>query len=221
MRRLNTQVVEDLCVSLSDTDDRGWAGARLVHVGSALEYGRIGGPIHEHCEPAPTTEYGRTKLAATRQVQSHAVAARLPAVVARLFTVYGPGEHSDRLLPSLLRAARVGGRVALSQGRQRRDFTYVEDAVEGLLRLAMCHRPAGEIVNVATGVLVPVREFAVAAAAVLGIPEDRLDFGALPDLPEEMWQGSVDVTRLRTLTGWVPATMVADGVRRSWEFEHA
>jgi nucleoside-diphosphate-sugar epimerase len=140
--------------------------------------------------------------------------------VARLFTVFGPGEHPGRLLPSLQAAAASGGAVALTAGRQRRDFTYVEDVAEGLLRLAVSGVRPGEVVHLATGRLTSVREFAESAASVLGIDRQSLRFGALPDLPEEMWQDDVDVERLRALTGWAPETSISDGIRRAREFEH-
>jgi GDP-4-dehydro-6-deoxy-D-mannose reductase len=140
--------------------------------------------------------------------------------VARLFAVYGPGEHDGRLLPSLQRLARTGGRIGLTAGHQRRDFTYVEDAVEGLLRLAVSPVPPGTVVNVATGTLTSVRDFALTAAALLRLDPAALDFGALPTRPEEMVHDVVDVTRLEALTGWRPRTSVADGLRQSLERAH-
>jgi nucleoside-diphosphate-sugar epimerase len=217
MAALNARLVEELCARLTAEPDRGWTGLRLVHAGSALEYGRLDGPLRETAEANPATDYGRTKLQATRFVEDCCAASGLPAVVARLFTVYGPGEHSNRLLPALMRTARTGVRLGLTSGLQRRSFTYVEDVAEGLLRLGTSAVSPGEIVNLATGRLSSVREFAETAAAVLGIGRALLDFGALPDREDEMWHGDVDVTRLRDLTSWSPSTPIADGIRRTWE----
>jgi nucleoside-diphosphate-sugar epimerase len=104
----------------------------------------------------------------------------------------------------------------MSAGLQRRDFTYVEDVAEGLLRLGRSSAAVpGEIVNLATGQLTSVREFAAEAARVLGIPSDRLAFGALATRAEEMQHDPVSVTRLRQLLGWVPSMPIAEGVRRA------
>lgn len=220
MSALNTRLVEVLCERLENAGDDRWNGARLVHVGSALEYGRAAGRLREDTPAEPTTEYGRTKLAGTDAVR-RAAAAGLRSVVARLFTVYGPGEHPDRLLPSLLRAARTGGKVPLSTGTQRRDFTFVGDVTEGLLRLGLMATPRGCVVNVATGRLTSVREFATAAAAAVGLDAGALDFGAIPVNPDEMYHDEVDVSRLREETSWVPCTPIAEGVRLTFEVEHA
>ncbi len=218
MAGLNARLVGELCERLAAEPDSGWGGLRLVHAGSAAEYGRLDVPIREAGAVDPTTDYGRTKLQGTRFVEACCATSGLPAVVARLFTVYGPGEHSGRLLPALMQTAQTGSRLGLTSGGQRRNFTYVEDVAEGLVRLGRCNPGAGQIVNLATDRSSSVREFAETAAAVLGFDAALLDFGALRDRDDEMWHGNVDVTRLRNLTAWVPSTTIADGIRRSWEF---
>lgn len=192
-------------------------GSGLVHLGTALEYGIASGDLREDTPPRPTTLYGTTKLAGTRAVAEVAGRTGVRAVTARLFTVYGPGEHPGRLVPTLL-AARAGGRVPLSSGRALRDFTYVGDVAEGLFRLAAAGFEPGEVVNLATGRLQSVAAFCRAAASVLRLEEANLDFGALPDRPEEMAHDPVSVARLRALTGWTPPTEPAEGLAAAARF---
>jgi UDP-glucose 4-epimerase len=142
-------------------------------------------------------------------------------VVARLFTVYGPGEHEGRLLPSLTAAADAGGDVELTEGLQKRDFTYAEDVAHGLLALGACPTSSGQIVNLATGRLLTVREFIERAGPVLGIDVSRLRFGAVSTRDDEMEHREVSVSLLESLIGWSPATGVADGVRSSQSFGNA
>jgi nucleoside-diphosphate-sugar epimerase len=220
MKAINTALVVELCEQLGAEPAPGWRGQRLVHAGSALEYGTAGGTLREDSTPSPTTDYGRTKLEATQQVARVARDAGLKAVTTRLFTVYGPGERAGRLLPSLIEAARTRASLPLSAGLQRRDFTYVEDVAEGLLRLGVSAAAPGTVVNLATGRLTSVRAFAEAATEVLPLDRGALNFGALPTRAEEMWHDEVDVTCLRRLTAWAPPTTIADGIRRSWEWGH-
>lgn len=198
------------------TPDDSWAGQRVVHAGSALEYGEIGGNLAENSTPNPTTLYGRTKLAGTLALARECKERGIHGSTARLFTVYGPGEHTGRLLPTLLDAAAHDEVIPMSAGLQRRDFTYVEDVAEGLLRLGACTTARhGEVVNIATGRLTRVRDFAIEAARVLGIGSERLDFGAFPTRTEEMQHDPVSVARLRELIGWVPQTDITSGVSRT------
>lgn len=213
--RLNHRFVEALGRVVATLPHDRWEGPRLVHVGSALEYGTTGGMLAEESPCTPTTLYGKTKLAGTHALQAVVRETGLDACIARLFTVYGPGEHTGRLLPTLVRAAVDGARVTLSTGEQRRDFAYVEDVAEGLLRLAVSDVAPGEIVNLGTGTMQRVRTFAETTAGVLGIPADRLHFGVVPVRAEEMQHDGVSVTRMRVLTRWTPGDDIAEGVART------
>jgi nucleoside-diphosphate-sugar epimerase len=212
---LNADLPPTIAEGMSELVSDTWRGQHVVHVGSALEYGTASGDLEEHTVPTPTTLYGRSKLEGTLRL--HDVAARrgVRAVTGRLFTVFGPGEHQGRLLPSILAGASTHEAIRLSAGMQRRDFTFVADVVEGLLRLGALPAADAGVANVATGTLTTVRHFVEIAAAVAGITPERLEFGALPTRDEEMHHDPVNVSRLRSLTGWSPGTSIEDGVRRT------
>jgi UDP-glucose 4-epimerase len=209
---LNLRLVETLLEAVRAHRDQSWTGQAFVHTGSALEYGMNGGRLAEDAPAVPHTLYGRHKLAATEAVAGFGARHALPAVTARLFTVYGPGEHAGRLLPTLLDAMR-GATVRLSPGGQKRDFTYIGDVAEGLCRLGVAECRPGEVVNLATGRLMTVRDFVDVACNVLAIPSERLAFGTLDPRPDEMPHESVSIERLRCLTGWTPPHSVADAAR--------
>jgi len=213
MTRLNAELVEEVGRAAGRWGRPRDRGLSLVHVGSAAEYGARADDLVETSEEAPTTPYGVTKLEGARRLRAVCDETGLAAATARLFTVYGPGEHEGRLLPALLDAAERGADLELSAGTQRRDFTYVGDVAEGLLRLAESDAPPGAVVNLATGVLTSVKDFALTAARVLGMPAERLRFGARPPGPFEMEHRPVNVERMTALTGWRATTSVEDGVR--------
>ncbi len=215
---LNADLVQRLASATARWADPHWTGSALVHAGSALEYGEVRGDLAEDGPHDPTTLYGRTKLAGTRALALACQATGLRGLTARLFMVYGPGERAGRLLPTLLEAARKGADVPLSAGRQRRDFTYVEEVAEGLLRLACARVEPGAVCNLATGRLVAVADFARSAAGVLGIAAERLRFGALPLRAEEMEHAPVTVDRLLDWTGWRPSLDPESGVRAAAAF---
>jgi nucleoside-diphosphate-sugar epimerase len=214
-QRLNTDLVVELATAGAENADRSWLGQQLVHAGSAAEYGSARGDLSEATLPSPTTLYGRTKLAGTGALADASQAGSLRALTARLFTVYGPGERAGRLLPTLIAAADRADAIPLTEGRQQRDFTYVGDIAEGLLRLGALSDSGLGAINLATGKLETVRRFVARAAAVLGISAERLRFGALPTRPEEMAHDPVNLGLLRSLCAWVPATSIEDGVRRT------
>jgi len=219
MQQVNVELIAALTDAVAAGADSNWGGQALVHAGTALEYGSTQGELSEDSRTNPIGLYGASKLAGTRLLKHRAAELGIRAVTARLFTVYGPGEHRGRLLPCLIEAARTGAPVSLSEGRQERDFCYVDDVADGLLRLGVSDATAGETVNLASGCLTRVRDFALAAARVLGIPKERLEFGEKVVREDEMWQGRVRIDRLRQLLNWIPPTGIEQGVRRTWEFE--
>lgn len=210
--RVNARLPEWIVRSFPVDRSSDWEGAQVVHAGSALEVGDSAGTVDETAECRPTTLYGRTKLAGTRALARAAAETGVRALTARLFHVYGPGERLPRLFPSLVRAAREGGEVMLTAGTQARDFAFVDDVAESLLRLASSSARPGEVVHVATGRLTTVREFALTAARILGIPETNLHFGA-PAM--EMSHGLVSVARLLELCGEAPSADLEDGILRA------
>ena len=188
-----------------------WPGARIVHVGSALEYGVLDGPPDEGAVARPSTTYGRTKLAGTEALARATRARGLPCITFRLFTVFGPDERPGRLLPTLLAARGGTGRIALSAGEQARDFAFVDDVARVIAEADLVWWGGDRIldagfpldagaINVATGQLTRVRDFVAAAARVLGIDASRLGFGDLPALPEEMPHQPVPIQRLRAIS---------------------
>ena len=217
--RVNARFPGVLCGAVSGSRDASWAGAALVHAGTQLEYGPLEGDVSEdRPQREPNTMYGRSKLEGTRALQHCARSTGMCAFSARLFNIFGPGEPSGRLLPSLMRAAAQGIDLPLTEGGQSVDFAYVEDVAEGLLRLGLAGSgEPGEVVNLATGRLTQVRSFAEAAARQLGMPRERLLFGALPPRAETSQYTAVSTSRLRQLTGWVPSVHVDEGIRRTIE----
>lgn len=216
---INARLVQHIAYALSDARDGGlWRGQVLVHAGSSLEYGAATGDLSENTPPQPTTFYGQTKLAGTCWLSRYAASTGLRALTARLFTVYGPGEHQGRLLPSLLETARTGRLLPLPAGTQKRDFLYVAEAAEGLLRLGLSNASPGEIVNLATGRLTRVRDFVETAARILGIPPDRLGFQMISSRFPETDHREVAIQRLRQLAAWTPTTSVPEGITQAVEF---
>jgi UDP-glucose 4-epimerase len=220
-QRLNTLLVLELLFALRGST--AWPGAQLVHVGSALEYGAAR-TLDEATVPRPTEPYGRSKSTATAAIAD--MRASVAGVVGRAFTVYGLGERPGRLVPTLL-AARTGAeRIPLSSGHQRRDFVYVEDVARALADLSECEGAVlcsgrypfdAPCLNLASGVLTPVREFVFAFADVFGIARARLGFGDLPPLLEEMHHPPVPIERLKDALGWSPSADPRPGLQRMAE----
>lgn len=121
----------------------------LIYASSSSVYG-ADATIAEDGPLAPVSAYGRTKLEAERVIQGAAPAADWDACILRLFSVYGPRERPDKLIPTAIRCALSGEPFPLFRGSEhhRRSFTYVGDAVDGLVAaLDSFPKCADEIIN--------------------------------------------------------------------------
>ncbi|NIP29707.1 MAG: NAD-dependent epimerase/dehydratase family protein, partial [Candidatus Dadabacteria bacterium] len=172
MWKINSSLPGEITQTISEDKKSSHQMIRLIHVGSGFEYGTIENEITESTIPNPKTIYGKSKLAGTKKVCEISCKTGLPALTARLFTVYGPGEEEPRLFPSLVRISKTQESLNLTGGEQERDFTFVKDAAMGLLKLGILKNVPGPIINVATGTLLKVKDFALCAANLMGIPED-------------------------------------------------
>jgi NDP-hexose 4-ketoreductase len=195
-----------------DSLERSGTGARLVHVGSAAEYGpgEVGVPVVESACPRPVEAYGISKLCATQLVTAAARTGRIDAIVLRLFNVLGPGMPEGSLAGSTLRrltAALGSGDESIRLGPLDtvRDFVDVRDVAAAVVAASTLSRFEAPILNVGSGTGHTARDLVQAFAASLGfggeIHEDSVGSPRSPGVP---WQ-IADRSLATRLLGWQPA----------------
>jgi nucleoside-diphosphate-sugar epimerase len=189
---------------------------RLVVTGSSLEYCPSDVPLGEEAPVAPTTVHGAAKAAATVLYRQAAQDAGVPVCVLRLFHVYGPWESRHRLLPSAIRAARDGTPLPLTGGAIARDWVFVADVVDALLRAAGLSR-AGELINVGSGQEYSNEAVVRCVAETIGRPV-RIAAGAFPRGAADAPHRCADRGKAVRLLGWTPQFSLAQGVRQTAEW---
>jgi nucleoside-diphosphate-sugar epimerase len=183
-------------------------GQRAVVAGTCAEYDwTAAGACNEFTTPTrPATVYGRCKNELCEWCERCGVS----VAWARLFFLYGPGEHSARLVPSVARALLAGDVAECSGGTQQRDFLHTTDVADALL--ALLQSDITGPVNVGSGEPVAVRSVIETVAEECGRPE-LVRFGARPTPANDPPLLVADVTRLRDELGWQPRIALEDGLR--------
>jgi NDP-hexose 4-ketoreductase len=196
--------------------------ARLVHLGSAAEYGPAepGVPVSERTHPRPAGEYGVTKLAGTRLVEL-GITAGIDGVALRIFNPVGPGAPRTslpgRLVAELHRALEHGTDVRLGSLDAVRDFVDARDVADAVLAAAAAPALPHSVLNIGSGQGTPVRALVKELLAISGctgaVHEDA------PGLPRPQhipWQ-QADISCAREDLGWVPRRELGTSLHDLWE----
>jgi nucleoside-diphosphate-sugar epimerase len=196
--------------------------ARLVHVGSAAEYGCSdpGVAVTESAPPRPVGVYGATKLAGTRLVQL-ARAAGLDSVVLRVFNPVGPGAPEQslpgRLVAELRRAMSDGSDVRLGSLDAVRDFVDARDVADAVIAAAAAPILSHSVLNIGSGSGVPVRALVEELVAISGctssVYEDSEGSARSASVP---WQ-QADIACAKRDLGWQPRRDLATSLSDWWQ----
>lgn len=188
---------------------------QIIHIGTCSEYALAEKDqlINEAHPLHPWSIYGASKISSALYGLTVADQFNLPFIHLRLFGVYGPGEASYRLAPSLIQKLLVGEKVELSPGRQIRDFLYVEDVVDALIAAGNLP-PQRDIFNICSSYPISVRDFALQVGSLMVSSNNLLNFGALDyRVGEPMWLVG-DNRKFCKMTAWKPMTSLKDGLTR-------
>jgi UDP-glucose 4-epimerase len=195
---------------------------RVVFSSSSSVYGtRAELPVTEDLALDPISPYGVAKLAAERYCISFSrVYERFESVVVRYFNVFGPRQSPlsqyAAVVPLFITAIAAGEPVTIEgDGEQRRDFTYVQNVVEGTLRAADTPGASGRIFNIAASAPATVNTLAEAIGGILGKEVARRE---APPRPGDIRDSWADVTAARETLGWEPQVDLEEGLRRTVAF---
>jgi nucleoside-diphosphate-sugar epimerase len=182
----------------------------FVNIGSSDEYGRTPAPQVESQREAAISPYSLGKVAATHFLQMLHRTEDFPSTTLRLFLTYGPGQDMRRLLPQVVLGCLEGRAFPTSAGEQLRDFCFVQDTVDAVF--ATFDRPAarGEVINVASGSPVSVRQMIGTVQRLVG--RGTALFGEIAYRPGENMELYADISKARALLDWTPKVALEVGL---------
>jgi UDP-glucose 4-epimerase len=191
---------------------------RFVFASSGAPVGEALPPIHEEVVPHPVSPYGASKLAGEGYCSAYARTFGLQTVALRFGNVYGPGSnHKSSVVAKFIRDAATTGVLSVyGDGRQTRDFIYVDDLVQAVLAAAFRNGVGGEIFQVATHRETSVEELAMLLKEIL----PRFGISAPRVVHEQPRVGDVrrnfsDTTKARERLGWQATTTINDGIEKT------
>jgi len=230
--------VEDLrantVATLNVLDAAAKAGvARILYASSACVYGQPAFlPSDESKHPTnPNWAYGVSKLACEKYAAIYSEMSGIPMTGFRYAIVYGPREWYGRVLTIFLKRLAEGlPPVIFGEGRQQRDFTYVDDVVAINEAVLAQDLPGHDVFNVSTGVGTTITQLARTATEVTGVDVDPIHEDVAPGqrsrmveeermrLPCELEAMVLDPTKGRERLGWMAQVDLREGIAREWKW---
>lgn len=193
----------------------------FLQTGSSSEYGYKDHPALEGEALEPNSDYAITKAAATHYCRLYAKRLDFNAVTVRLYSIYGPFEDPNRLIPTLILHGLRGLLPPLVSPRIARDFVYVDDAVDAILQVAAARSvPRGAVYNVCSGKQTNLKEIVAIAAKLMDIRSEPV-WATMParSWDTDCWVGSPE--RMAREIGWRATVPLETGIPRIIEWFQA
>jgi nucleoside-diphosphate-sugar epimerase len=205
--------LDNIRITVALADASITAGARkFVGIGSQAEYGRYDRRIVETDLPQPTMLYGAAKLAACHLAAQRCREAGIEFAWLRLFSVYGPGDNANWLIPSIATSLVRGKAPKCTAGTQKWDYLHIDDVAAAMLAAATADGATG-VFNLSSGDSVAVRTI-VEMLRDFAAPGLKLAFGELPFGPDQIMHLEGDNSRLRAATRWSVQVPLVEGLRQ-------
>jgi nucleoside-diphosphate-sugar epimerase len=191
---------------------------RLVYAGSSSAYGNTPTlPKQEDMAPSPLSPYALQKLVAEQYAQMFTRLYGFETVTTRYFNVFGPRQDPGSPYSgviSLFATALLEGRqpTIYGDGEQTRDFTYVANVVDGVLRASEAPNVAGQVINVATGGRISLNELVRVMNRIVGTELEPI---YQEERAGDVRDSQADITKAKTLLGYTPIVPLEEGLRHT------
>lgn len=193
---------------------------RVVFISSGSVYGeQAQQPLREDFKPDPRSPYAVSKLAAEYYVRTIGQLWGIETVSLRVFNAFGPGQHippsHPPVIPNMLRQASGKGTVVVhGEGRQTRDFVYVDDVVRAMVAAATAPQVDKQVINIGSGEETSVIDL---ARLVLKVTASRADIIRSPNTGPGVSRMQADLSLAKKLLGYQPRVTLEEGLRLTLE----
>lgn len=188
---------------------------KFIQIGSGMEYGRLRSPQKEHFRCQPKSIYALSKFLSTEHLLSLYKKEKFPAVILRLYQVYGPNQDKNRLIPIIIDGCKHDKSFPCSSGEQFRDFLFIDDLIDALLK-CFDAKVEGKIINIGSGKVTKVKQ--IIKKIVKFYKSGRPLFGKIKLRKEEMIKVYPSLLNASRLLGWRAKMPFDKGILKTINF---
>ena len=139
-----------------------------------------------------------------------------PVVILRFFLVFGPHQKKDRLIPYVIDSCRKNKKFKTTNGEQYRDFCYISDVVEAIIKTIKTKNIDGEIINIGSGIKIKVKD--IINKIVKKIGKGKPLFGKLKHRKNENKCLYANIAKAKKLLNWKPKIRLVEGLDRTIDY---
>jgi len=191
---------------------------RFIFASSSSVYGNSKTvPFSEDRQLIQTlSPYGATKIAGESLCSTYSHLYGMRVVALRYFTVYGPRQRPDLAIHQFTRRIHAGKPIdQFGDGTTRRDYTYIDDIIQGTMAALKYDGPMFDIFNLGENETIQLRDLIAGIENALG---EKAKINRLPEQPGDMPVTYADISKARKLLGYNPSTRLSDGLPRFIEW---
>jgi len=191
---------------------------RFIFASSSSVYGNSKTvPFSEDRQLIQTlSPYGATKIAGEFLCSTYSHLYGMRVVAFRYFTVYGPRQRPDLAIHQFTRRIHAGKPIdQFGDGTTRRDYTYIDDIIQGTIAALKYDGPMFDIFNLGENETIQLRDLIAGIENALG---EKAKINRLPEQPGDMPVTYADISKARELLGYNPSTRLSDGLPRFIEW---
>ena len=183
----------------------------FVQIGSSIEYGNAKSPQKENFRCNPKSVYGKAKLLASKHLLNLFKKQEFPSTVLRLYQAYGPRQDLNRFIPIIISGCIKNKQFPCSKGNQLRDFLYVDDVVNAILKSLTNKNARGQIINIGSGKPRKIKNIIdyIKRTSKGGYPQ----FGRVKLRKDEILEVYPDIKKAKNKINWKPKTSFKKGLK--------
>ena len=188
----------------------------VIQVGSGGEYGKSRSPQVEYFKKLKLKNYYKAKLLATTHLLKFYKKYKFPAVILRLYQVYGPQQDINRIIPITVFSCLKNKKFKCTTGNQKRDFIHVDDVVAAINKTIRAKNIAGNIFNIGFGRATKLKNVILKINIMIGAGKPL--FGAIGLKEGEQMEVYPSIQKAKKLIGWYPKISFLEGIKKTIKY---
>jgi len=206
---INILGTSNLLHSLKDLDI-----SRFLHMSTSEIYGSSMDIINEKTDLDPLSPYAASKIGSEYFTQMLSKWYNIPITLIRSFNVYGEGQSDKMLIPNVIIKLLKNIKVDISPGEQKRDFNYVGNIIDGLIKAANSKKAVSEIINLGEGSEIMIKDLVNIISDMID-SSSKIMIGSLPYRNFEIMRMCNNPKKSKSLLDWDPKINLDKGLRKT------